>query len=271
MPAFAYWKGKIQPYTRSSEVVSSLDVFPTFSRLAGIPNLPEDRVYDGRDMADILLTENGTSRHEFLFFYGNCHLNFKNYSQSPTIYSYAVTAVRHGSYKAHFCTGPGLGADVRKMSRWYHPYPLLFNVDQDPGEAYPLSKGYYDVPSGAEDREALERIVKAYAFEVATFEYGSKVPEPDGPDEGPGRYGVCCDRERECNCRDDAVEQAEDNGSGPTVTPTQTDGPSTTATSGATRIGGLFSVGTKGRHELAFREYSRKFTLTDFSVLHSLT
>jgi arylsulfatase A len=250
MPAFAYWKDTIQPFTRSSEVVSSLDVFPTLSRLAGVPNLPDDRVYDGRDMTDILLTENGTSKHEFLFFYGNCHLNFTNYSQSPTNYSYAITAVRHGSYKAHFCTGPGLGGEVWKMSRWYRPYPLLFNVDQDPAEAYPLSKGYDDVPPDAEDREALERIVQAYAFEVATFEYGSKVPEPDGPDEGPGRYGVCCDRERECNCRDDAAQEARDDGTGPADAPTPSDGRATAATSGATRIGGgLFSVGTKGHHD----------------------
>ena len=43
----------------------------------------------------------------------------------------------------------------------------------------------------------------AYAFEVATFTYGKLTPEPDGPDEGPGRYGICCDRSRDCDCSGD--------------------------------------------------------------------
>jgi arylsulfatase A len=272
MPAFAYWKGTIRPYTRSSEVVSSLDVFPTLSRLAGIDGLPQDRVYDGRDMTDILLTENATSRHEFLFFYGSCHLDFRNYSAQGDR-SFAVTAVRHGSYKAHFCTGPGLGGDVKNLSRWYSPYPLLFNVDYDPAEAYPLSKGYDDVPSSDADRDALDRIMQAYAFEVSTFEYGSKVPEPDGPDEGPGRYGVCCDRERECNCRDgqstsglggdDGERGGDDDNGGESGADDETEAGvkeedstverTNTETSSASRIGGLFSVGTRGHHDAYHR------------------
>ena len=40
---FAHWQGQIEPMSRSSEVVSSMDVFPTVSKLAGVP-LPQDRV-----------------------------------------------------------------------------------------------------------------------------------------------------------------------------------------------------------------------------------
>lgn len=87
-PAFAYWKGTIQPFSRSSEVVSSLDVFPTLTSLAGAP-MPTDRPFDGRDMSDVLLNTNGTSKHEFLFFYGTCH-------GGPY---WAVSGVRHGKYK----------------------------------------------------------------------------------------------------------------------------------------------------------------------------
>jgi arylsulfatase A len=87
-PAFAYWKGKISPFSRSSEVVSSLDVFPTLSKLAGIP-IPTDRPYDGRDMSDVLLTEGSQSKHDFLFIYGTC--NDEPY--------WSVTGVRHGKYK----------------------------------------------------------------------------------------------------------------------------------------------------------------------------
>ena len=91
MPAFAYWKGKISPYSRSSEIISSMDVFPTLSKLAGV-DLPSNRTYDGRDMSDILLQENGKSKHDFLFIYGTC-------SGDPY---WSVSSVRHGKYKAHW-------------------------------------------------------------------------------------------------------------------------------------------------------------------------
>jgi len=45
--AFAYWPGQIEAMSRSAEVISSLDLFPTVSKLAGVP-LPTDRVYDGK-------------------------------------------------------------------------------------------------------------------------------------------------------------------------------------------------------------------------------
>jgi hypothetical protein len=56
------------------------------------------------------------------------------------------------------------------------------------------------MPKDPSDREAMERILKAYAMEKATFEFGNMVPYPDGPDEGPDRYGICCDRSKDCYC-----------------------------------------------------------------------
>jgi arylsulfatase A len=188
MPAFAYWKGTIQPFSRSSEIVSSLDIFPTLSSLAGIP-LPDKRAYDGRDMTQVL--QGGKSKHDFLFFYGTCN---------PVPY-YSVTAVRHGKYKAHWCTAPGLSGDVNgTMTKIYDKYPLLFDVNRDPSEAEPISTG--EMPNHPEHRAAMERIMKAYAMEVSTFTFGKMVPYPDGPGEGPGLYGVCCDRSKNCNCDD---------------------------------------------------------------------
>ena len=187
MPAFAYWKGQILANSRSSEVVSSLDVFPTFSSLAGIP-LPTDRVFDGRDMASVLA--GGRSKHDFLFFYGTCHTNEPYYT---------VTAARHGKYKAHWCTAPGLytGENIT-MIKTYTTYPLLFDVDKDPSESEPISEGA--LPTNPMDQAAMERIMKAYVMEKATFAFGKVVPFPDGPGEGPNQYGVCCDRDRDCNC-----------------------------------------------------------------------
>ena len=60
--------GTIESASRSEEVVSSLDVFPTFSALAGVP-LPAGVVYDGRDMREVLLRPAGRSKHTVLFLY----------------------------------------------------------------------------------------------------------------------------------------------------------------------------------------------------------
>ena len=54
-------QGTIPAGSRTFEVTSSLDLFPTASALAGVP-LPTDRVYDGRDMSDVLLKEDGACR-----------------------------------------------------------------------------------------------------------------------------------------------------------------------------------------------------------------
>jgi len=188
--AFAHWKGTIKPFTRTSEVVSSLDVMPTLSTLAGVP-LPSDRIYDGRDMSEVLLKEDGRSKHGFLFFYGGCSSNHSKPS-----------SVRHGKYKAHWCTGPGLGGPG--VHKEYSVYPLLFDVDKDPSEAEPISTG--EMPAGSEDAAAMHRIMNAYTTEVATFVLGHLLPAPDGPGEGPGRYGVCCNRAKACDCSKDAQQ-----------------------------------------------------------------
>jgi len=188
-PAFAYWKGKITPFTRTPEVISSLDVFPTLSALAGIP-LPDDRPFDGKDMSKILLDEDGKSQHDFLFFYSTC-------SGEPY---WSVSSVRHGKYKAHWCTAPGLGPYNRtELTKRYDP-PLLFDVEKDPSESEPIS--FNEMPKKTEDFLAMKRILAAYAMEKSTFQFGNITKEPDGPGEGPGHYAICCDRSKDCNCKE---------------------------------------------------------------------
>lgn len=189
--AFAYWKGQVEPFTRSAEVVSSMDVFPTFSSLAGV-SLPEGVVYDGRDMSDVLLRADGKSKHEFLFHYGGCQKG-----GSPA-------TVRHGKWKAHWCTGPGLGGCTNCTKIFYaDDAPLMFNVEVDPSEAQPV-----DTNDDYEASAALKRIVRALAMEKATFVHQKNQPLPDGPGEGPGIYGVCCDRSKNCECNGKPSSQA---------------------------------------------------------------
>lgn len=136
---FAHWPGTIKPMTRSAEVVGSLDLFPTASALAGIP-LPTDRVYDGRDMSDVLLQDNGKSKHEVLFMYGGAAAD----NGGPG-------AARMGPWKAYWATGPGLGGcDWPTCKKISYPdeSPLLFNVRIDPSEGIPLNPWSAKTPSG---------------------------------------------------------------------------------------------------------------------------
>eukprot|EP00041_Stephanoeca_diplocostata_P008161 m.118189 g.118189 ORF g.118189 m.118189 type:complete len:592 (-) comp17199_c0_seq1:157-1932(-) len=185
--AFAYWPGTIMPMSRSSEVVSSMDVFPTLSTLAGVA-LPTDRVYDGRDMSHILLDTTGTAKsaHDALFMYGGCTT-----SSGPS-------AVRFGQYKAYWCTGPGLGGGKDLTVRYNTSSPLVFDIWQDPSEGIPLDN------HTALYASVVAAIMPHYTREVTTFTHGSLVAPPNLPSErqpdGSYLYAICCDRAKECDC-----------------------------------------------------------------------
>mmetsp|Transcript_5161 Transcript_5161/g.15743 ORF Transcript_5161/g.15743 Transcript_5161/m.15743 type:complete len:179 (+) Transcript_5161:1351-1887(+) len=172
-----------------------MDVFPTALELAGLP-LPSGRPIDGRSFRDVIMNSEGKSRHKVLFFYGGAYG-----SRRPS-------AARYGPFKAHWATGPGLsgckrspGAPAGCPRVEYTGGPLLFHVEHDPSEARPLSANVstHKDPLLA---DVLQTLQKAYDVEMATLDHYSSPPAPDGPGEGPGMYGICCDRLRECNCDD---------------------------------------------------------------------
>jgi len=190
---FASWPGVIAPFTRSTEVVSSLDLFPTALELAGA-KLPTDRAYDGKSMLPLLLHDQ-PSAHAVLFFYGGGGLGNKKPS-----------AARYGPWKAHWATGPGLGgcdvgpeAPAGCPTIKYPDVPLLFNVAVDPSEAYPLTANN-TIPTDAKLKEVVQYLQVAYAQETQSLVPHVSPPAPDEEGEGPGKYGVCCDRSKGCDC-----------------------------------------------------------------------
>ena len=199
---FAYWPGVIKPFTRSAEVISSLDVFPTVLKLAGVAP-PSDRPIDGADFSQILLHDAAASEHEILWFYGIPHGAMGNASAAPV-------AARYGPFKAHWQTGPGIGgcspspaAPAGCPTKLYPNGPLLFNVEVDPSEAYPLCA---NTTSPADPRLAavVRKLHQARARQIETLRPHASPPAPDGPGEGPGRYGICCNRTLKCDCDDAA-------------------------------------------------------------------
>jgi len=184
---FAYWPGVVKAATRTDEVVSSMDLLPTALELAGIP-LPTDRPIDGKSMLKIIKDE-GPSDHDVLFFYAS---NMDN--SGPT-------AARVGPYKAHWVTSPGIGGCPSKAcTKLQYParFPLLFNVEEDPSEAFPLCRTDVtdvNITSCAAYSDVLNKIHAAYENELATFTWGHITPVP-----GAGPWGVCCSRSKGCDC-----------------------------------------------------------------------
>ena len=112
VPTAFWWPGKLKPGT-VVDMGSTLDLFPTVAKLAGV-ELPADREYDGYDLSATLFGTGGKHpRNAFIYYRG------------ATVY-----AVRVGPYKAHFTTKEDYGNDKPLA----HDPPLLYQLDVDPAE-----------------------------------------------------------------------------------------------------------------------------------------
>lgn len=68
MPTLVWWPGRIPAGPVSAEIAATVDLLPTFARLAGAP-IPEDRIIDGKDVLPVILGESGAkSPHEILYY-----------------------------------------------------------------------------------------------------------------------------------------------------------------------------------------------------------
>ncbi|CAL1592160.1 unnamed protein product [Knipowitschia caucasica] len=177
-PAIAYWPGTIAPGV-THEMGSILDILPTFASLAGA-KLPSV-ILDGVDLTQVLI-HRGMSERETMMFY-------------PTDPSekYSLFAVRYKQYKAHFytrgashsATTPDADCPALAFLKAHDP-PLLFNVETDPSEHYPLSLS---------DKPELMNIVEKIKQLKAQFE-DTMVFAPSEISKGTDRSLVpCCNPE----------------------------------------------------------------------------
>ena len=125
-PTLARWPGKIPPGTTCHELASTIDILPTFARLAGA-EVPSDRKIDGRDIWPLLSGQPGAKTpHEVFYYYWNNGLE----------------AVESGPWKLHrpheYRTLAGEpGKDGRPGPYRQAKIELaLFNIEQDIGERH---------------------------------------------------------------------------------------------------------------------------------------
>ncbi len=114
-PCIVRFPGKIPPAQTCDELATTMDLLPTFARLAGAKP-PVDRIIDGRDIWPLMAGEkNAKSPHRAFYYYQIDQLQ----------------AVRSGKWKLHLKL-------KTKRRNWGKPIPnsplLLYNLDSDIAE-----------------------------------------------------------------------------------------------------------------------------------------
>ena len=116
-PTLAWWPGKIEEGSVSRQVASTMDIFATASKLAGV-KVADDREMDSYDLMPVLM--GGQGDRPALFYYRG----------------YRLMAVRAGDWKMHLMTQNAYG----QPDPVTHESPLLFNLHIDPSEKWDVSK-----------------------------------------------------------------------------------------------------------------------------------
>jgi uncharacterized sulfatase len=140
VPGVVWWPNTIQPAV-SHEIVSTLDLLPTFAALAGADRI-EDRPIDGFDLSPFLRGEGANPRRTLFYYRGE-----------------ELFAVRDGRYKVHYRTASAFGIPDGEPT----PGPQLYDLQVDPGERFDIS---------ADHPEVLERMSAIVARHKETMTFG---------------------------------------------------------------------------------------------------
>jgi arylsulfatase A-like enzyme len=113
VPGIVRWPGRIEAGRTSDQVVTSMDLYPTFAALAGA-ELPSDRLIDGLDLSGVLLDGADSPRESFAYYWMD-----------------DLCAVRAGRWKLH-------------VARAGEPVQELYDVTRDPGEMNDVAADHPD-------------------------------------------------------------------------------------------------------------------------------
>jgi len=137
VPFIAAWPETIPAGRVSNTPFMNLDLYPTLFHLAGV-ELPGDRIIDGRNIYQLLTGEDDKAPHEAIFFY---HYDI-------------LEGVRMGRWKyferinRYVWPVPMDAApipDALGKKQMGNRWPLLYDLENDPGENYNVINTYPDV------------------------------------------------------------------------------------------------------------------------------
>lgn len=135
-PGIFWGPGLVKPGV-VSDLGSTMDLFTTFSRMAGV-EIPQDRIMDGVDLRSTFKEHAPSPRKSLIYYRGN-----------------EVYAARLGDFKAHYTTQ---GVYGQFGEREDHTVPLLYNLSEDPSEKYNIAE---DHPEVLQEINALVQAHKA--------------------------------------------------------------------------------------------------------------
>jgi len=129
VPCIMRWPGRIPAGAVTDEIVTTMDLLPTFAGLAGA-KLPANRTLDGRDITPLITGQSAEGPHDTFYYYVFTHLQ----------------AVRHGKWKLL------LPRPARpKWTAWYQTdgkailKPQLYDLATDTEEKHDLADHHPDV------------------------------------------------------------------------------------------------------------------------------
>ncbi|KAK3854612.1 hypothetical protein Pcinc_038922 [Petrolisthes cinctipes] len=137
-PGIFWWPGVIPAGSVSYQVMTHMDLFSTVAQIAGA-EIPSDRIIDGLPLYNSLVHPELEILRPVFLYRGD-----------------RLMAVRKGSYKMHlwtfstptdelarginFCPGEEIPNLTTPIPTNHTGQPILFNIEVDPGEKYPLSR-----------------------------------------------------------------------------------------------------------------------------------
>jgi arylsulfatase len=143
VPCIMYWKGQIKPGTVATEMLTTLEIMPTFAKLAGT-TMPQDRKTDGIEAWDFISGATDVSpRKTFIFHTRDQHGRDRVIRHErwklflPGQYRETVHRDRFNSYQEW-------QAAIRELSNQEHGY-RLFDLEADIGETQDLSERHPEI------------------------------------------------------------------------------------------------------------------------------
>ena len=121
VPGIFYWKGKIPPGQISSDITTTMDIFPTLIKVVGAKIL-NGKEFDGVNILPFLKGKSASPRNEFYYFRGR-----------------VLEAVRVGQWKLRYSNHRKPGVNKNDPVT-----PELFNLKDNPGENYNMAELYPD-------------------------------------------------------------------------------------------------------------------------------
>jgi len=122
VPGIFYWKNKIPAGQVSSDIVTTMDIFPTLLEISGVSK-PSEKQFDGLNILPFLQGEAPSPRNEFYYLRGR-----------------TVEAVREGQWKLRYTHHRKVGVDETA------PIEVeLFNMNHDVSEKYNVANQHPEI------------------------------------------------------------------------------------------------------------------------------